>query len=187
LVRYFAAKAGLDAKRDMTVVYMQPTEAIAALKSGAIDAAMLNFPWVETARREGAIELASGLTDLPELTPSIATTTTTRGDFCDSHASICAKLAHGYVLAHKFIHEHPNEALQIALKRMPRANLSDFQKSMPLILKSTPLIPRYEEAAFTHTQQIMVVGGMLRKDELRQSFTGMFTNKFVGMAAKPTQ
>lgn len=184
LVRYFAGKAGLDTRTDMTLVYMQPTEAIAALKSGAIDAAILNFPWVETARREGAIELASGLTDLPELTPTIATTTTARGDFCAGHVSICEKLAHGYVLAHEFIHEHPDEALNIALKRMPTANLADFQKSMPVILKSTPPIPRYEDAAFTHTQRIMVVGGMLRKDEMRQSFTGMFTNKYVDMAAK---
>jgi sulfonate transport system substrate-binding protein len=187
LVRYFTAKAGLDAKRDMTLVYMQPTEAIAALKSGAIDAAMLNFPWVETAVREGAIKLASGLTDLPELTPAIATTTTARGDYCDGHASVCGKLARGYVLAHKFIHEHPDEALKIALRRMPRANLSDFQKSMPLILESTPPLPRYEETAFAHTQQIMVVGGMLRKDEMRQSFTGMFTNKFVNIAANLPQ
>ena len=187
LVRYFAAKAGLNAKTDMTLVYMQPTEAIAALKSGAIDAAMNNFPWNEAAQREGAIVLASGLTDLPELTPTIATTTTTRGDFCDSHASICAKLVHGYVEAHKFIHAHPDEALKIALKRMPNANLSDLQKSMPLILKTTPLVPRYQAAGFAHAQEIMVVGNMLRKDEVRTSFAGMFTNKYVDMFAPPTQ
>lgn len=187
LVRYFAAKAGLNAKADLTLVYMQPTEAIAALKSGAIDAAMLNFPWNETAQREGAIVMASGLTDLPELTPAIATTTTTRGDFCDGHASICEKLVHGYVEAHKFIHEHPDQALQIAEKRMPNANLSDLQKSMALIVKTTPLAPRYQAAGFAHAQQIMVAGGMLRKDEMRTSFAGMFTNKYVDMFAPPSQ
>lgn len=187
LVRYFAAKAGLNAKTDMTLVYMQPTEAIAALKSGAIDAAMNNFPWNETAQREGAIVLASGLTDLPELTPTIATTTTTRGDFCDSHQSICEKLVHGYVEAHKFIHEHPDQALQIAEKRMPNANLSDLQKSMPLILKTTPLVPRYQAASFAHAQEIMVAGGVLRKDEMRTSFAGMFTNKYVDMFASASQ
>jgi NitT/TauT family transport system substrate-binding protein len=187
LVRYFAAKAGLNAKTDMTLVYMQPTEAIAALKSGAIDAAMNNFPWNETAQRGGAIVLASGLTDLPELTPAIATTTTTRSDFCDGHASICEKLVHGYVEAHKFIHEHPDQALQIAEKRMPNANLSDLQKSMPLILKTTPPVPRYQDAGFAHAQEIMVAGGMLRKDEMRTSFAGMFTNKYVDMFAPPSQ
>jgi NitT/TauT family transport system substrate-binding protein len=187
LVRYFAAKAGLDAKTDMTLVYMQPTEAIAALKSGAIDAAMLNFPWNETAQREGAIVLASGLTDLPELMPTIATTTTTRSDFCNSHASICEKLVHGYVEAHKFIHQHPDQALGIALKRMPNANLSDLKKSMPLILKTTSLVPRYQATGFAHAQDIMIAGGMLRKDEMRTSFAGMFTNKYVDMFAPASQ
>ena len=167
LVRYFAEKAGLNAKKDMTEVYMHPTEAIAAIRAGSIDAANLNFPWIETAQREGAIELASGVTDVPELLPTIATTTTTRQGFCDSHASICEKLAHGYVLAHKFIHEHPDEALQIALKRMPKANLSDLQEIHAAILKTTPKVPRYDAAAFLHAQQIMIYGGMLKKSEAR--------------------
>jgi len=183
LVRYLAAKAGLDPKADMTEVYMQPTESIAALASGAIDAAMMNFPWNETAQREGAILLASGITDLPELLPTIATTTTTRAGFCDTHGSICEKLVHGYVLAHKFIHEHPDQALQVAVKRMPKADLSDLQKSLPLIVKTTPLVPRFDAAAFAHAQQIMIAGGMLRQDEARQSFEGMFTNKYVDMAS----
>ena len=166
---------------------MQPSEAIAALKSGAVAANMLNFPWAETAQRvAGGVEIASGVTDLPELLPTAATTTTVRQGYCDSHASICEKLVHGYVLAHKFIHEHPDEALQIALKRMPTANLSDLQKSMPIIVKTLPEVPRYDPAAFKHAQQIMIVGGMMRKDEARTSFDDMFTNKYVDMFAKPS-
>ena len=186
VLRYFVAKAGLDPKTDVTTVYMQPSEAIAALKSGAVAASMLNFPWAETAQREaGGVDIASGVTDLPELLPTAATTTTVRQGYCDSHASICEKLVHGYVLAHKFIHDHPDQALQIAVKRMPKANLSDLQKSMPIILKTLPEVPRYDAAAFEHAQQIMIVGGMMRKDEARTSFNDMFTNKCVDMFAKP--
>ncbi len=185
VLRFFVAKAGLDPKTDITTVYMQPSEAIAALKSGAVAANMLNFPWAETSQREaGGVVIASGVTDLPELLPTAATTTTVRQGYCDSHASICEKLVHGYVLAHQFIHEHPDEALQIALKRMPKANLSDLQQSVPIIVKTMPLVPRYDAAAFRHAQQIMVVGGMMRKDEERTSFTDMFTNKYVDMFAK---
>jgi NitT/TauT family transport system substrate-binding protein len=186
VLRYFVAKAGLDPKTDITTVYMQPSEAIAALKSGAVAANMLNFPWAETAQREaGGVDIASGVTDLPELLPTAATTTTVRQGYCDSHASICEKLVHGYVLAHKFIHDHPDEALQIAVKRMPNANLSDLQKSMPIIVKTLPEVPRYDPAAFKHAQQIMIIGGMMRKDEARTSFNDMFTNKYVDMFAKP--
>ena len=186
VLRYFVAKAGLDPKTDITTVYMQPSEAIAALQSGAVAANMLNFPWAETSQREaGGVDIASGVTDLPELLPTAATTTTVRPGYCDSHASICEKLVHGFVLAHKFIHDHPDEALQIAVKRMPKANLSDLQKSLPIIVKTMPAVPRYDPAAFQHAQQIMIIGGMLRKDEARTSFDDMFTNKYVNMFAKP--
>jgi NitT/TauT family transport system substrate-binding protein len=185
ILRYFAAKDGLSAKTDMTEVYMQPTEAIAALKSGAIQAAVLNYPWIETALREGEVMLASGATDVPELLPTIATTTTTRQGFCDSHESICAKLAHGFVLAHKFIHEHPQEALQIALKRMPGANQSDLEKSLGELVATLPVVPRYEEAAFQHAQKLMIFGGILQKDEAQKNFAGMFTDKYVDMFTRP--
>ena len=186
LLRYYAEKAGLNAKTDMTEVYMQPTEAIAAMVSGAIDAAMLNYPWVETAERQGAVMLVNAITELPELTPTIATTTTAREGFCDSHQSICTKLAHGYVLAHKFIHEHPKEALEVALKRMPKANSSDLEKSLQVLLTALPEVPRYNVADFPHTQELMIFGGMMRKDEAQASFDKMFTNQYVDKFAKPT-
>lgn len=183
LLRYFAAKDGLNAKSDMTEVYMQPTEAIAAMKSGSIQGAVLNYPWVETALREGNVLVASGATDVPELLPTIATTTTTRQGFCDSHQSICAKLAHGYVEAHKFIHDHPQQALEIALKRMPGADKADLESSMDELIKTTPLVPRFDEAAFKHAQDFMIFGGILQKDDAQKNFGSMFTNKYVDMYA----
>jgi ABC-type nitrate/sulfonate/bicarbonate transport system substrate-binding protein len=186
VLRYFAAKDNLNAKTDMTEVYMQPTEAIAAMKSGAIQAAVLNYPWIETALREGNVLVASGATDVPELLPTIATTTTTRQGFCDSHESICAKLAHGYVESHKYIHEHPQQALEIALKRMPGANKSDLEQSLAQLIKTLPPVPRYEEAAFKHAQDFMIFGGILNKDDAQKSFAGMFTNKYVDMFAPPS-
>ena len=148
---------------------------------------MLNYPLVETAEREGAASmLFEAITELPELTPTIATTTTTRQGFCDSHESICAKLAHGYVESHKYIHEHPKEALAIALKRMPTANQSDLENSLKVLVKATPEVPRYDANAFENTQKLMIFGGILRKDEAQKDFTKMFTNKYVDMAAKQT-
>jgi ABC-type nitrate/sulfonate/bicarbonate transport system substrate-binding protein len=148
---------------------------------------MLNYPWVETAEREGAADmLVNAITELPELTPTIATTTTARQGFCDSHQSICAKLAHGYVEAHKYIHEHQQEALEVALKRMPGANRSDLEKSMQVLVKATPEVPRYDASAFAHTQELMIFGGILRQDEAQKDFKGMFTNKYVDMFAPPS-
>lgn len=184
LLRYFAAKDNLNTKTDMTEVYMQPTESIAAMKRGSIQAAVLNYPWIYTAIREGDTLLASGATDVPELLPTIATTTTTRDGFCKAHESICAKLVHGYVLAHKFIHDHPQKALEVALKRMPHANKGDLEKSLKDIITTTPLVPRYKPIDFVHAQEFMVFGGILKKSEEVKNFDKMFTNKYVDMFAK---
>jgi ABC-type nitrate/sulfonate/bicarbonate transport system substrate-binding protein len=127
--------------------------------------------------------LVNAVTELPELTPTIATTTTTRQGFCDDHGSICAKLAHGYVEAHKYIHEHPDESLAIALKRMPGANRSDLEQSLQVLTKALPVVPRYNDAAFAHTQELMIFGGILHQNEAQKDFTGMFTNKYVDMFA----
>ena len=169
LLRYFAAKAGLNAKtrHDGSLHAADRGDRGAGSPARSTRPCSISRgPRPRSARARSYSPAAC--TDVPELLPTIATTTTTRAGFCDSHASICDKLVHGYVLAHKFIHEHPDEALQIALKRMPKANLSDLKKSMPLILKTTPQVPRYDEAAFKHAQQLMVFGGMLKQGRSAQ-------------------
>ena len=109
-----------------------------------------------------------------------------RAGYCEKHESICEKLVHGYVLAHKFIHEHPQEALEVALKRMPHANKSDLENSLKDIIDTTPLVPRYKPIDFVHAQTFMVFGGILKKSEEVKNFDKMFTNKYVDMFAKTT-
>jgi NitT/TauT family transport system substrate-binding protein len=183
-LRYVLAKGGLDPDRDVTMSYMQPPAAMAAMESGAIDGAVLNFPWTKTAQRQGQMVLASGLSDVPELLPTTATTTTTRPDFCKEHRSICVKLVKGYVLSHAFILDHPKEAMEVAKKRMPKANADDIAKSFPEMAKTTPRIPAYKEESFKHARELMLVGGMIKKDEPVPPFTEMFTNAYVEAATQ---
>lgn len=185
-LRYIASKGGLDPDRDFTMSYMQPPSAIAGLVGGSLDAAILNFPWTNGAQRQGAVRLASGLSDVPELLPTAATTTTTRPDFCKEHHSICLKLAQGYIKSHAFLLDHPDKATDIAVKIMPKANRDDIQKSLVALAKTTPRIPEYNAKYFEHVQQLMLVGGMIKKDEAWDSsrFNTLFTNQFVHEAAK---
>jgi ABC-type nitrate/sulfonate/bicarbonate transport system substrate-binding protein len=183
-LRYLLAKGKMDPDRDVTMVFMQPPQAIAALKSGDLDAAVLNFPWTISAQRQGAVLLATGLSDVPELLPTTATTTTTRPDFCKEHRSICVKLVKGYIRSHAYILDHPDEALDVAKKRMPKANADDIAKSFPQMLKTTPRLPLYEEAYFKHAQQIMLTGGMIRKDDALTSFKELYTNEYVNEAGR---
>jgi ABC-type nitrate/sulfonate/bicarbonate transport system substrate-binding protein len=185
-LRYITSKAGLDPDRDFTMTYMQPPSAIAGVVGGSLDAAVLNFPWTFTAQRQGAVKIASGLSDVPELLPTAATTTTTRPDFCKEHHSICVKLVQGYIKSHAFLLDHPDKATDVAVKIMPKANRDDIQKSLVALAKTTPRIPEYKEAYFKHVQQLMLVGGMIKKDEAwdEAKFKGIFTNEYVDEAAK---
>jgi ABC-type nitrate/sulfonate/bicarbonate transport system substrate-binding protein len=118
------------------------------------------------------------------LLPTTATTTTTRPDFCKQHHSICVKLVKGYIRAHAFIHDHKDKAIELAKKRMPKADPKDIVESFPELVQTTPRIPRYEEAYFKHAQQLMLTGGMIKKDEMLTSFKDLFTNEYVDEASK---
>ena len=178
-LRYIAAKGGLDTARDLTVSYMQPAAMLAALSSGAIDAGVHTFPWTKTSQRQGDVLIASGITDVSELLPTTATSTTTRPDFCDQKPSVCAKLVHGYVLAHAFIHEHPKESIEVLKKKMPTTDLSDLESSFAEMRKTTPRVPSFSEASFLNAQKLMLVGGMMKEEEKLASFKDFYTNEFV--------
>ena len=59
------------------------------------------------------------------------------------------------------------------------------KRSLQVLVKATPEVPRYNAAAFAHTQELMIFGGILRQDEAQKDFKNMFTNKYVDMFAPP--
>jgi NitT/TauT family transport system substrate-binding protein len=184
-LRYIASKADLNHERDYKVTYMLPPAALAALRKGDIDAAALNFPWTKMAQTNGAVLVASGLTDVSELLPAAATSTSTRADFCKQNRSICVKLVKGYVQAHAYVHANPEGTFEVARKRMPKTNLQDLRASLDALRKDTPRVPAYSEIGFKHAQELMLVGGMIRKDEMLSSFSDIHTNEFVNLATRP--
>jgi len=177
-LRYIAAKGGVGG-RDIILSFMQPPEMLAGLRSGAIDGGVHTFPWTKTSQRQGDILFASGITDVPDLLPTVGTSTTTRPDFCDKKPSVCEKLVHGYVLAHAFIHDHPKESLDVLKKRMPNINEQDLTGSFAEMVKTTPRVPSFSDAAFLSAQKLMIVGGMMKEDEKMSDFKAMYTNKYV--------
>jgi hypothetical protein len=45
-------------------------------------------------------------------------------------------------------------------------------------------VPAYSELGFKHAQELMLVGGMIRKDEMMSSFKDIYTNEFVNLATQ---
>src|SRR4029079_3775495 len=143
-LRYISSKGGLQ-PRDVVLTFMQPPEMLAALRSGAIDGGVHTFPWTKTSQRQGDVLFASGLRDVPELLPTIGTSTTTRPAVCDKKPSVCQKLVAGYAKAHALIHEKPNEALAVLKKRIPAIDEADLTSSFADLVKLTPTKPSFSE------------------------------------------
>jgi NitT/TauT family transport system substrate-binding protein len=178
-LRYVARKGGVDPEREITVSSMHAENALAAVKSGAIDGGVFVFPFTKTAQRQGNVLLASGITDVPEMLPFASADTATRPDFCDKHVSICEKLCAGYAAAHAFIHDHPAEALEILRKRMPNVHPDDLSGSFEQMQKTTPRSIKMSDEGLAHAQDLMVIGGMIKEEEKLKSFADIYTNKFI--------
>jgi ABC-type nitrate/sulfonate/bicarbonate transport system substrate-binding protein len=178
--RYVARKGGVDPEREITFASMQPEAALAALRSGAIDAMAGGTPWSVVAMRDGSgILLASGVRgDVPELLPISNNVIVTRAGFCEEKPAVCEKLMAGYARAARFMHESPKEAAEVLRKRMRDMEPALLQAAYDAILRWTPKSTRIDEAALANTQRFMIESGMMKDSEKLASFAEIYTNKY---------
>jgi NitT/TauT family transport system substrate-binding protein len=179
-MRYFARKGGVNSERDMQAAMMQPEVALAGLKSGDIDAAVLAPPWSIMAERQGfgAVIADSLQGDFPEMLPFTFNVIPTRPDVCNQKPSVCQKLMDGYLDALNFIHDKPAEALAILQKRMSGVDPEVLKPTFELLVKWTPRTNKVQEAGLQHSQELMLAGQMIKEDEKLASFAEIYTNKF---------
>ena len=178
-LRYVAKKGGVDPERGFVTTPMAPAAALAAMTSGATQAATFTSPWQFISMSRGDFNLASGATDVPELLPFASTATLTRPVVCEKKPTVCQKLMAGYVEAHKYVHDHPAETLEVLQKRMPRSNPAELKQAYERMAKTTPMSPEFSEAGLVHAQELMLAGGMIKESEKLKSFDGIYTNKFL--------
>lgn len=178
--RYVARKGGVDPEREITFTSMQPEAALAAFRSGSIDAMAGGLPWSIIPPRDGTgMLLASGVRgDVPELMPISNNMIVTRAGYCEEKPTVCEKLMEGYARAATFMHEHPKEAADVLRKRMRDMDPELLEASYDRILRWTPKSTRINEAVFANTQRFMVESGMVKESEKLASFADIYTNKY---------
>jgi len=179
-LRYFDRKGGLSAERDMKVAMMQPETALAGLRSGDIDGAVLSTPFSAAAERQGTgVIVASSLKgDFPEMLPFTFNVIPARPEFCNQKPSVCQKLMDGYFDAMNYIKDHPAESLAILQKRMSGINPDDLKSAFDDVAKWTPRTTKVVVAGLEHSQELMLAGQMIKDDEKMSAFDSVFTNKF---------
>jgi len=179
-LRYFDRKGGMSAERDMTVAMMQPETALAGLKSGDIDGAVLSTPFSAAAERQGTgTIIASSLAgDFPEMLPFTFNIIPARPGFCDQKPSVCQKLMDGYFDAMNYIQDNPKESLAILQKRMAGIDPADLASAFEHVRRWTPRTTKVIPAGLEHSQELMLAGQMIKDDEKMSSFDSIYTNKF---------
>jgi ABC-type nitrate/sulfonate/bicarbonate transport system substrate-binding protein len=179
-VRYFAKKGGINPERDIKIATMVAEANLAGLRANAIDGFMQGPPWPSLAMAQGnAMVLSSPMRgDLMELRPHTFNLIITRPGYCDEKPANCTKMMAGVHDAMVMMHDDPKRAVAALAKRFPAENMAAFEDSYKGVLALTPRSTLVKEQGMKNSQDLMVVGGMLKEDEKLASFTELYTNKF---------
>jgi ABC-type nitrate/sulfonate/bicarbonate transport system substrate-binding protein len=179
-LRYFARKGGIDPERDMTVVAMPPEAGLAALKNATTDGYVQGVPWPIIAVNQGTGKrLATALRgDAPEMLPFSFNIVVTRAGLCDQKPTVCQKLMDGYLEGMNFMLDKPKESLEILAKKMPKMEPAVLKEGFELTVKWTTRTTKILEDGLKNSQELMLVGGMLKPEERLASFADLYTNKF---------
>lgn len=186
-LRMFARKGGLDPERDFKIAAMQPQAALAALKSGRIDAMVETMPDpIEAVDGGFGTLLSSGLRggpgdkgDFPELAPIALNGVMTTPEECQTKPTFCARMVAGIADGLTFLHDHPKESIAILHARIPGMEPEVFRKAFELLLKWIPKTPHMDDSKFANAQEVMLIGRMIRPSEKLSSFAAIYTNKYL--------
>jgi len=183
-LKLIAKIGGLDGEKDIVVAGMSPPDQVGALERNAIDGFSGGPPVLdEVLLKNEAVILANGTTgdpvDPPWLAPVAANVILTRPQFCADHKSICMKMGQSMVEASKFMHEHPQDAMQLLAKRVnvtdPKILASAYQNT----LVATPLSPALDAKMLSVADDMNIEAGFMKQDERVKSYDSLFTNEYL--------
>lgn len=117
-VRNMAEQFGIDYKK-INVVYLSPSEQVAALANGSIDMMACWEPWVTTAQEQGGKLLFSGTYSyMPDYQGDVSwlnfySTFQVTEDFYNEHRDLCVKMVRALVKATDYINNNMEECAGI--------------------------------------------------------------------------
>lgn len=176
-----AIRAALDPESDLRVAPMVAPNMPAAMQTKAIDGFTSSLPWTIDAVESGAAVMvaSSPRGDLPELVPFNYSVVMTRPALCAEHRPVCEKMAHGFVLANQFIHDHPQDTAALVKSRFPTMSEAILAASIDTIRNATAVPPLPTLDGFTNSEQFNVNAGVTKPEEALKSFDGLYTTDFV--------
>jgi NitT/TauT family transport system substrate-binding protein len=179
--RYFMIKAGLDPKRDATLVQIGGGGALnAAFRSGRIDAFMLSPPFPQVAEREGfgkiIIDSAGG--EVPELTGMSYIVLFTSKAFAEKNRPAVSAYVKSTQESLQWIRGNREEALKLlGAKWFKDTNPETLSLSFDALLPSLSATGEFTQASFNKFLDVYKTVGETIEIDLTEG--ALWTNEFV--------
>ena len=178
-LRYVARQAGIDADRDVRLVFIAPPGMDAALQKKEIDGFVFSSPFTLEAVRRGAQLWISGPRgDFPELNPTTYNVLVARDGFCASAPATCRNVVAALARSMHLITSEPQKALAMLAKRFDKMEPELLRQAFDSFQRNTPARPMPMGHAFEHTVDTMF-GPQDDKAALKALAKTLYTDEFV--------
>jgi NitT/TauT family transport system substrate-binding protein len=181
-LRYIAGRHGLNPEKDLVVSPIQPPSLLPALQSQRIDGFAFSQPWtLQAMKAAGAVRwISNPAGDFPELNPYAYNLYVTRGAYCETATAVCERFVAGLKDAQSFIHDKPDEALEIVRRRVgAQLDPALVAQAWEVVKAAMPRSLEITQAAMKNAENFSVTAGLLQEDERVKSWPEVYTNRFV--------
>lgn len=178
-LRYVARQAGIDADRDIRLVFVAPPGMDAALQKKEIDGFVFSSPFTLEAVRRGAQLWISGPKgDFPDVNPTTYNVLVARNGLCSSAAATCRAMVAAMERSMQTITKEPQKALDLIARRFEKMDPELLKLAFQSFQKNTPPRPMPMGKAFEHTVDTMF-GEQDDKAALKALAKSIYTDEFV--------
>ena len=151
-----------------------------ALENKAIDGYATSLPFTTQAVvKGGAVMLASGVTDAPDLCRSPTAWSTRSPRPASEKRDKCVRMARALAGATKIIHEKPDEALEILKKRFGKMDPALLAAAWKVVSKAHAKDIRVTMPGLENSQKVSLEAKLLEPKDALKSYDGLFTDEFL--------
>jgi ABC-type nitrate/sulfonate/bicarbonate transport system substrate-binding protein len=178
-LRYVARQAGIDADRDIRLVFIAPPGMDAALQKKEIDGFAFSSPFtLEAVRRGAQLWISSPRGDFPDLNPTTYNVLVARDGFCASAPATCRSMVSALDRSLRLITTDPQKALALLTKRFDKMDPELLKLAFESFQRNTPARSMPMGKAFEHTVNTMF-GPKDDKDALKAIAKSLYSDEFV--------
>lgn len=179
-LRYVGRQAGIDADRDIRLVFVAPPGMDAALQKKEVDGFVFSSPFTLEAVRRGAQLWISGPRgDFPGLNPTTYNVLVARDGYCTNAAATCRKLVAALDRSLALITAEPQKAYALLARRFDKMDPDLLKQAFESFQRNTPARAMPMGRAFEHTVETMF-GPQDDKAALASLARTLYTDEFVG-------